>query len=69
MNLQLRWANLENQLGLPQVTTFSAMRTVARFVEGELSYMVLQGAGTAHWRAGTRVFLSSISSGTSPIVE
>ena len=43
-NLQLRWMNLENNLNLPHVVTFESMREVAKFAEGELSFLALQGS-------------------------
>ena len=36
--------SLENSLNLPHVVTFSAMRQVAAFAEGELSFIALQGS-------------------------
>ena len=45
-NLKLRWMILENNLHLPHVITLEAMREVARFAEGELSYLAMQGSKT-----------------------
>ena len=42
-NLQLRWMNLENDLGLPHVITIEKMYRVAEFVDGELSFLITQG--------------------------
>ena len=42
-NLQLRWMNLENDLGLPHVITIEKMYRVAEFVDGELAFLITQG--------------------------
>ena len=42
-NLQLRWMNLENELGLPYVITFDKLYKVAEFVDGEIAFMITQG--------------------------
>ena len=47
-NLQLRWMNLENNLSLPHIVSLESMQEVARFVEGELSYLVTQGTKTGN---------------------
>eukprot|EP00975_Prorocentrum_lima_P065648 12904641-Prorocentrum_lima.AAC.1 len=41
-DLRLRWMTLENSLNLPYIVSFPSMRQVARLVQGELSYLVLQ---------------------------
>ena len=43
-NLKLRWMCLENNLNLPHMVSFQAMREVAKFAEGELSFLALQGS-------------------------
>ena len=47
-NLQLRWMSLENNFSLPQVVSLAKIQEVSQFVDGELSYLVIQGTKTGN---------------------